>query len=60
VFELDGERLDTSVGTLVFVPPGRKADAIGHLRRSIELSPSRSRDFDAIRDEPAFRELVST
>jgi hypothetical protein len=43
---------------------GRAADAIDHLRRSIDLS-ERSRvyarddsDFDPIRDEPAFRELV--
>jgi tetratricopeptide (TPR) repeat protein len=46
---------------------GRKEDAIEHLRRSIELSPERSRalakddsDLDAIRDEPGFRELVTT
>jgi tetratricopeptide (TPR) repeat protein len=43
---------------------GRTADAIGHLRRAIELSePSRGYakgdpDFDPIRDEPAFKELV--
>jgi len=44
---------------------GRGDDALEHLRRSIELSPERSRalaqddsDFDAIRDEPAFRELI--
>ena len=44
---------------------GRTDDAIEHLRRSIELSPERSRalaqddsDFDAIRDEPAFKELI--
>jgi mannose-6-phosphate isomerase-like protein (cupin superfamily) len=43
---------------------GRPADAIEHLRRSIELS-ERFRehakgdpDFDAIREEPAFKELV--
>ena len=43
---------------------GRTADAIDHLRRSIEMS-ERSRayakddsDFDPIRDEPAFKELV--
>ena len=43
---------------------GRTADALDHLRRSIELS-ERSRalakddsDFDPIRDEPAFKELV--
>jgi tetratricopeptide (TPR) repeat protein len=43
---------------------GRTADAIDHLRRSIELS-ERSRelakgdsDFDPIRDEPAFKELI--
>jgi Tfp pilus assembly protein PilF len=44
---------------------GRTDDAIEHLRRSIELSPKRSRalarddsDFGAIRDEPAFKELI--
>ena len=44
---------------------GRTDDAIEHLRRSIELSPNRSRalaqddsDFGAIRDEPAFKELI--
>jgi tetratricopeptide (TPR) repeat protein len=43
---------------------GRTAEALGHLRRSIEMS-ERSRtyakddsDFDPIRDEPAFKELV--
>lgn len=46
---------------------GRKAAALDHLRRSIELSPERSRalakddsDFDAIRDEPQFNDLVAT
>jgi tetratricopeptide (TPR) repeat protein len=45
---------------------GRPADAIGHLRRSIEIS-ERSRelakgdsDFDPIRDEPEFKELVGS
>ena len=44
---------------------GRTEDSIEHLRRSIELSPERSRalaqddsDFDAIRNEPAFKELI--
>jgi tetratricopeptide (TPR) repeat protein len=43
---------------------GRKDDAIEHLRRSIEGSEASRElakgdsDFDAIRDEPAFRELV--
>jgi tetratricopeptide (TPR) repeat protein len=43
---------------------GRPADAIEHLRRSIELSEtfrdhaSSDSDFDAIRAEPAFEELV--
>jgi mannose-6-phosphate isomerase-like protein (cupin superfamily) len=43
---------------------GRPADAIEHLRHSIELSEAfrdhakGDPDFDAIRDEPAFRELV--
>ena len=43
---------------------GRTADAVEHLREAIERSP-RSRslaaedsDFDPIRDEPAFKELV--
>ena len=43
---------------------GRTADAIDHLRRSIDMS-ERSRalakddsDFDPIRDEPAFKELI--
>jgi tetratricopeptide (TPR) repeat protein len=43
---------------------GRTSDAIDHLRRSIEMS-ERSRayakddsDFDPIRDEPAFKELI--
>jgi hypothetical protein len=43
---------------------GRTTDAIDHLRRSIEMS-ERSRayakedsDFDPIRDEPAFKELL--
>ena len=43
---------------------GQTAEALEHLRRSIEMS-ARSRkyakedsDFDPIRDEPAFRELV--
>jgi len=45
---------------------GRTADAVHHLRRSIEMS-ERSReyakddsDFDPIRDEPAFKELISS
>jgi hypothetical protein len=45
---------------------GRKDDAIEHLGRSIELSPEPSRalaqddsDLDAIRDEPAFKELIN-
>jgi tetratricopeptide (TPR) repeat protein len=45
---------------------GRTNDALEHLRRSIELS-ERSRDlakgdsdFDAIRDEPAFKELIGS
>jgi quercetin dioxygenase-like cupin family protein len=43
---------------------GRKEDALRHLRRSIELSErfrtfaKGDSDFDAIRDEPAFEELV--
>jgi tetratricopeptide (TPR) repeat protein len=46
---------------------GRREDSIEHLRRSIELSPGRSRalarddsDFDAVRDEPAFKELIAS
>jgi hypothetical protein len=44
---------------------GRTADAIEHLRRAIERAPDQMRplaagdpDFDPIRGEPAFRELV--
>jgi tetratricopeptide (TPR) repeat protein len=43
---------------------GRRADALEHLRRAIELSEQfrdyakEDSDLDAIRDEPAFRELV--
>jgi hypothetical protein len=43
---------------------GRKDDALRHLRRSIELSERfrsfarNDSDFEAIRDEPAFKELV--
>ena len=43
---------------------GRKEDAIGHLRVAFEGRPSlrdlakEDTDFDSLRDEPAFRELV--
>ena len=43
---------------------GRKEDAIGHLRVAFERRPSlrelarEDTDFDPLRDEPAFRELV--
>jgi len=43
---------------------GRKEDAIGHLRRSLELSPrfrelaKEDSDFEPLRDEPGFKELV--
>jgi mannose-6-phosphate isomerase-like protein (cupin superfamily) len=43
---------------------GRKTDAIDHLRRAIELSEQPralakdDSDFDPIRDEPAFKELI--
>ena len=43
---------------------GRKDDAIEHLRRSLELSPrfremaKKDSDFDSIRDERGFKELV--
>jgi tetratricopeptide (TPR) repeat protein len=45
---------------------GRKADAIAHLRRSFEVSDSgrfrelakKDSDFDPLRDEPEFKELV--
>ena len=43
---------------------GRPADAVEHLRRAIELSErfrsyaKDDSDFDAIREEPAFKELV--
>ena len=43
---------------------GRTTDAVDHLRRAIDMS-ERSRayakddsDFDPIRDEPAFKELI--
>jgi tetratricopeptide (TPR) repeat protein len=45
---------------------GRPADAIGHLRRAIELSPrfrefaAGDSDFDAIREEPGFKEAVGS
>lgn len=44
---------------------GMTEDAIGHVRAAIELRPSlcdlakEDTDFDSIRDEPGFRELVS-
>jgi mannose-6-phosphate isomerase-like protein (cupin superfamily) len=44
---------------------GRKEDAIGHLRVAFERRPSlrdlakQDSDFDPVRDEPAFRQLVS-
>ncbi len=44
---------------------GRTTDAIDHLRRSIEMSErfrayaKDDSDFDPIRDEPAFKELIS-
>jgi len=44
---------------------GRKEDAIGHLRVAFERRPSlrdlarEDTDFDSLRDEPAFRELLS-
>ena len=43
---------------------GRKADAVDHLRRSITMSErfrayaKDDSDFDPIRDEPAFKELI--
>ena len=43
---------------------GRKADAVQHLRHAIDLSEkfrsyaTRDSDFDPIRDEPAFKELI--
>ena len=45
---------------------GRKDDAIKHLRLAIEGNEpfrpmaAEDSDFDPIRDEPAFKELVST
>jgi hypothetical protein len=45
---------------------GRKEDAIGHLRLAFERRPSLRElakddtDFDPLRDEPAFRELVGS
>jgi len=44
---------------------GRRADAVEHLRRAIELSErfrscaKADSDFDPIRDEPAFKELLA-
>jgi len=44
---------------------GRKDDAVGHLRTAIESAPrfrdmaKSDSDFDPIREEPAFRELVA-
>jgi tetratricopeptide (TPR) repeat protein len=44
---------------------GRKEDALEHLRSAVERSErlrklaAKDSDFDAIRDEPAFKELVS-
>jgi tetratricopeptide (TPR) repeat protein len=44
---------------------GRPADAVGHLREAIELHPplreyaKEDSDFDPIRDDPAFAELVA-
>ena len=43
---------------------GRPADAVEHLRRAIELwgdcrfMARKDSDFDTIRDEPAFRDLI--
>ena len=43
---------------------GRKEDAIGHLRLAFERRPSlrdvakQDTDFDSLREEPAFRELL--
>jgi hypothetical protein len=44
---------------------GRPADAIAHLRQAVDLDPDTVQslaqgdpDFDPIRDEPAFRELI--
>ena len=45
---------------------GRSADALEHLRRAVELSDEflgharTDSDLDAIRDEPAFQELIGT
>jgi len=45
---------------------GRKEDALAHLRQAMEKSDrvrayaKEDSDFDAIRDEPAFRELIGT
>ena len=43
---------------------GRKEKALAHLRRAVELSDQarelakNDSDLDAIRDEPAFKELI--
>jgi tetratricopeptide (TPR) repeat protein len=45
---------------------GRKEDALAHLRQALEKSDrvrayaKEDSDFDAIRDEPAFREMIGT
>ena len=45
---------------------GRKVDALAHLRQALEKSDrvrayaKEDSDFDAIRDEPAFREMIGT
>ena len=49
---------------VILVLAGRKEDAIGHLRVALDGRPSlrdfakEDTDLDALRDEPAFRELV--
>jgi quercetin dioxygenase-like cupin family protein len=42
MLELDGDRVAAPTGTFIFAPPGVK----------------RTSDFDPIRDEPAFKELI--
>jgi len=45
---------------------GRTSDALGHLRRAVEMSEEfrdsakHDSDLDAIRDEPAFKKLISS
>ena len=60
VFELDGDRVDCCASQC-----GRTSDALDHLRHAIEMSEEfrdsakDDSDLDPIRDEPAFKQLIS-